>query len=371
MRAPGSAAAPPRPAPLDTSLLHAASHRLQTEIAITGHRPWTCNPSSACAAIGRIAEQRLKPRLGYLRISTPKLSMLHINAVTGISLNDDTNAGLLADSINDELQTRQIGACAINRITTGSALHEAIHDRPMYWRIAERTAPAWMSELTDANGVRHLPITGKTLRKRRNEHKRLATALGPIAVDVITQARDVDTFLGDASAITSASYHASLGVGVRDTPLWRAITLAEALSRRLRCYALRAPNQTLAYVFGTVDEAGTYHFEATGFNPALRDHSPGSVLLWNVISDLFEHTPVQRIDFGFGDAVYKRIYATKQRTEANMQIFGTSPAARFTGLMYSSTSRLHEAAASTSLGHWLKRRWRLHLSSREATRGNA
>ncbi len=337
--------------------------RLPAEADASGHQTWLATSASS-SIIGKTCTRRLHARIGYFRVPTPRLRTVFLNGVTGIRVDNRTSADDLTAGISDSLQTGQLDCCMINRLRDDTPLGQSVLKRAKLHHTVHRSAVAWQCDLIDMNGNKAFPLKGKTRRKRRNECRRLANALGPVSVDIVTGASGIDLFLEAAEQITAASYHASLGVGVRSSPLWRNIMLAEAVNQRLRCYLLHADSRVVAYVFGVVDNHGVYHFEATSFDPAYREHSPGSVLLWHVINDLFATQTAARIDFGFGDAAYKRAYATRQVQESTVQIFGRSARAHCAAAMIQGANLLHDRCASAPLAATVKRLWRRQMTTR-------
>ena len=153
-------------------------------------------------------------------------------------------------------------------------------------------------------------------------------------------------------------------MGFADTALWRAALATEARHGRLRCYWLEACGEPIAHQVGVV-YGNTYFLEATSFLPEYRDLSPGQVLLTRVIEDLC-HAGLHSVDYGFGDAGYKRIYGTLSWCEATIALYGARRRARVAYLLHRAT----DAAAHTlqqvarRFGVWaaIKNRWRRHLA---------
>jgi CelD/BcsL family acetyltransferase involved in cellulose biosynthesis len=67
----------------------------------------------------------------------------------------------------------------------------------------------------------------------------------------------------------------------------------------------------VAFEFGTQWQ-GTYVAEETGYDRALAECSPGTVLLYRYLDDLISRDPPRRLDFGPGDGEYKRLVANRQ-----------------------------------------------------------
>ncbi len=121
---------------------------------------------------------------------------------------------------------------------------------------------------------------------------------------------DVDGFLAEAAMVEAQSWQfQELGatLGASDEYRQRLTRLAEQSA--LRCYLLRVGGEPSAMVIG-YQYAGTYYYSWCGFAQSLAEFSPGTVLLYRIIEDLCSHDRPRRLTFLWGDAGYKRLFAT-------------------------------------------------------------
>lgn len=75
----------------------------------------------------------------------------------------------------------------------------------------------------------------------------------------------------------------------------------------LRSYLLRCNGKSIAYVFGYQYER-VYHYVEIGYDPAVAEWSPGSVLLYLLVKDLIEGGGIGTLYFGFGESFYKKCF---------------------------------------------------------------
>ncbi|ACY15227.1 GNAT family N-acetyltransferase [Haliangium ochraceum] len=121
-----------------------------------------------------------------------------------------------------------------------------------------------------------------------------------------TAASEVERFLRDAAYVSERSWQGQrLGLRLHPSEGWRAHLGALARVGALRSYILYHNAQPAAFVYGW-QHGGRYAYEEVGFDRALAAQGPGGVLLYRLIEDLIADDCPSEIDFGCGDAEYKR-----------------------------------------------------------------
>jgi len=76
----------------------------------------------------------------------------------------------------------------------------------------------------------------------------------------------------------------------------------------LRCFLLLADAEAVAFVLG-YQGMGGYVYEQVGYDQRFARHSPGTILLYRLIRQLYEADTPRWVDFGEGDAEYKQVLA--------------------------------------------------------------
>jgi hypothetical protein len=75
--------------------------------------------------------------------------------------------------------------------------------------------------------------------------------------------------------------------------------------------------------FGTVCYKQSLYLAATGYDPAYRNYELGTILLMKVLEDSCG-TDVAKVDFGEGDADYKRRFSSGSFDERSVRLFAHS-----------------------------------------------
>ena len=124
----------------------------------------------------------------------------------------------------------------------------------------------------------------------------------------------VPELLAKAHDVSKESWQARrLGVRVKNTANERALWGAAARGGVLRSYVLEHEGRPAAFVLG-LQWGGCFLYEEIGYRLADAAHSPGTVLLVRLLEDLIARDTPRRLDFGHGDADYKRVFANHRTT---------------------------------------------------------
>jgi CelD/BcsL family acetyltransferase involved in cellulose biosynthesis len=143
-------------------------------------------------------------------------------------------------------------------------------------------------------------------------HEQYFRREGELAFDVWTSAADVsphlDEFFQQHIARRSATPHASLFCDARQRSYYRRLTELAAAQGWLRFARLAWNGRAIAYHFG-LSYQGRYLWGIPSFDIALARHSPGEVLLRQVLLHALGEGASQ-FDLGPGDESYKHRFAT-------------------------------------------------------------
>lgn len=171
---------------------------------------------------------------------------------------------------------------------------------------------------------------------RRDVRKFGERASGAVAARRVTEAAQVSWFLERAAAVSRRSWQQrSLGIGIGCDGSWCKRFEDLATRRILRAYILEAGETPCAFVIG-YQYRGIFHYAEVGFDETYAEFSPGKVLLSLMLEDLHTHDAPQTVNFGVGDAVYKRRFANRERSDLSCLIMRR-------GLRNSVLAELHSA----------------------------
>lgn len=162
-------------------------------------------------------------------------------------------------------------------------------------------------------------FTAKTRGNFKRRTRKLADTIGPVTVRTYAESRDMRPLVETIEPIAVRTYHYRLlGQDLTRTNA-RLLENLELWAAHgwVRAYVLFAGERPCAYAIGFL--AGKrYAYELVGYDPELAALSPGNELLTRILEELTTTRAAEVLDFGAGDAEYKRIYATKSWEEVSL-----------------------------------------------------
>lgn len=143
---------------------------------------------------------------------------------------------------------------------------------------------------------------------------------GQMRLECITQPAQIEPFLAAAEAVATGSW--------KDDQLTQALVRTPAniatysdLANRglLRSYVLRNADQAVAYALGYQFDT-TYHYADIAYSGSEVNLSPGTVLLCLIVRDLVETSRLRMLNFGIGNADYKRQFGDQHTIDRSLWV---------------------------------------------------
>jgi hypothetical protein len=114
--------------------------------------------------------------------------------------------------------------------------------------------------------------------------------------------------------------HRLLDVGLPEAASFEAELQEQAGRDAMRGYLLFHRGRAIAYAYCTV-RGDCLRFRCIGYDPAFRDLSAGIVLIYEALRSAIDERQFAIIDFDFGEAQYKRAFATGSLRCATVFLF--------------------------------------------------
>ncbi len=325
---------------------------------------------AALLAVGRLEETReFTIRLGYKTLLRPALRCLVIvhGGVTG-SL-EPYAIERLFDEIDGVLRRREADAVFLNHFPVDSPVTIAARRAAGVLRRAHFTVcePHWTMPVPRTMEEVYKSLSKKTRSNLRRSRRILErTFPGRLEHVCHSAAESLHEVLESVQEVASKTYQYGMGAGYLGTVGERRHLENLARFGWLRIHLLRVEGSPVAFEIIVEYERRCFLY-ATGYDPAFSAVSPGKVLLLMVLEDLCRRQEVDVVDFGFGDAPYKRWYCTGSVLETCPVIFAPRLKPMTVNALLTTCCGVSLAVAgalrATGATAWVKRRWRDRLSS--------
>lgn len=167
-------------------------------------------------------------------------------------------------------------------------------------------------------------FSGKTRSTLRRKVRKFLGEAGDDAFHVYRTPAEMDTFHELARTVSALTYQERLmDAGLPDDDSFRAQMRKRASRGAARGYILMHQGRPVAYTYCPIDD-GVALYAYTGFDPGLRSLSPGTVLQWLLLEDLFATPDVRMFDFTQGDSPHKELFSTHKQECADLYVLRPS-----------------------------------------------
>jgi hypothetical protein len=265
-------------------------------------------------------------RLGYFRIPMGIARMLtfinggHAGEVSGSS------CALFIDSIRASLAAGEADAATIVYADIESPLHRLGRSRPGPF-LSDRLRRPSVHRFWKGTPEQGSILAGISRQERHQKNRKARWLLrdfdSRVEIASFYEQGDVEQLVRDAEFVAKKSYQRQLGVGFADSAEIRRRLEFEAQMGWLRSFVLYLAGNPSAFWISSLYR-GTLYLDFTGFDPALAKYSPGIHLMMGAFERLGAEpsaAPLQEIDFGVGEAEYKRRLGNHSRQESCLFIF--------------------------------------------------
>ena len=321
--------------------------------------------------VGRLEDVPLTVSAGYRTLYRPvirAITLVH-GGVHGASTPEAAEA--LVASLRDGLRAGDADVLLLPSVEVGTPLHAAAIAVPGVLRNHfRRPSNHWALSLPDSFDEFVRSRSKKTRENLRVYRNRLHRDHGEaLSLRVYHDLGELEELLAAVEEVSAKTYQRGLGLPPPDSLEERTLTMLALERGWFRAWVLSANDRPIAFWSGAGFN-GTFFVGTPGYDPEFADYSIGTYLLMRVIEDLIADGAIRRLDYGLGEAEYKRRFGSDSWEEEDVLIFAPS----FRGVRVNATRTAIEGtvalgrgvAARTGLAARLKRRWRRRLA-RHAT----
>jgi hypothetical protein len=278
--------------------------------------------------IARVEATELPAKVGYRTVFSARarsITLVH-GGVIGVT---DDNAPMIVAELRASLARREADVLSLAGQPVDSPLYRAaIASLPAYRRqpFARRSVHRTL-ELPDSYQAFLASRSKSTRDSVKRYGKKVERDLGDrLELRVYRELSDLERIFADTEPVAAQTYQRGLGVALQDTPEQRALIELGLRRGWFRVYTLYLDGRAIAFWPGSA-YAGTFFIGTPGYDPAFTDYRIGMYLQMRMTEQLIADPDVRAIDYGLGDAEYKRRFGSESWYEADVLVFAPTPRA--------------------------------------------
>lgn len=275
--------------------------------------------------LGRVEQTEFHGKIGYLKVAKVSARALKIVHEGLIGDTDGEIVESMLQNTWDALKSREADVVVFEHVKEGSSVFRALFD--------DKLAPLrgckpiwtlhWEMEVPGEPGATLKKMKSLNRRRVRRKLEALSTDhTGRICWRWLDGADNLPQLLERLEPVAARNYLRKIGAGfVNDREHQERFALFGGRDQ-FRVQTLEIDDSVRAFWIGVVYGQVFYSLE-TAYDQELEDYSPGTLVLLRVIDEL-SREGVRRIDFGFGDAHYKRRFSDRSRREASLFLYAST-----------------------------------------------
>jgi hypothetical protein len=289
---------------------------------------------------GRLQRTQFAPAIGYLtpvRIPAKVMTVLHQGVLGQI---DDEAVLESVEYLWSLLRSGVADAIEFHYLSEDSPFLNALQLHRSGW-FCEKN-PRW-----SVHWEMNLPAEGSFIEHKfrskhrtgiRKKERELESAFpGKISWRWVSRFDDIPGLCARLEEVAARAYQRGLGTGFMDNEEYRRRFALFASRGQLRVQLLEIDRRVRAFWFGYLYQ-DVFHLSETGYDPDLSRYEVGT-LIFIRLNDELAKEGVRKLDFGIGDALYKRRFGDRSWREGTIWLF--APTAK--GLALRSTMGLFSA----------------------------
>jgi hypothetical protein len=283
----------------------------------------TFNDDPITLLIGRIKKTDIKIKIGYKNIHKVKTKILEVLYCGILGTQNLDVCNLLIDTIKKSLKAHEADLAYFKYLDVNSYI----------FNTAKRSAKGIIRDyfsLHNSHWILHLPESyDKFLEERSKSTKefirrytsRLERRMGKrMSVIRYDKTGDLEKIMSEVEQIASKTYQRGLGIGFIDDEYTRnqfSFTLQNNWSVTWILYIDKKP---CAFWTGLIYK-DMFLSVATGYLTEYKSERLGTYLIVEMIKEFCSDNNLKILDFGFGDADYKKNYSTKNNIESSVYLY--------------------------------------------------
>ncbi len=286
--------------------------------------PETAKPRTL--ALGRIEELRLSAKVGYREVYAPQVRVLTVVNEGVLGDADEQASRALLGELRRSLDAGEAEVLRLRNLRLGSPLHRIATSEPTRIARGYRSAPAvhWVLDLPDSYDAFLKGLSSSTREGVKRYGKKLTREHGDrLEVRVFSDPSELDELFDQVGRVAEKTYQGGLGVAFTGDEVQRDLTRLAMEHGWFRAWVLSLDGAPVAFWHGEAYR-GVFRIGVPGYDPAVGHLRVGNFVLMRLVEDLCADGNVEIVDFGFGDAEYKRRFGTRSWQEEDVLVYALS-----------------------------------------------
>ena len=270
---------------------------------------------------GRLEHTQFAPSIGYTRpmsISARVITILHQGVLGQM---DDEAAVKSVEVLWSLLRSGMADAVEFHYLSDDSALLKALRLHRPGWLCQKqpRWAIHWEMNLPDGAFIERKVRAKHRTGIRRKERDLEAAFPGKVSWRWMSRFDDISGLCGRLEEVAAVAYQRGLGSGFRDNEEFRRRLTLFAGRGQLRVQLLEIDGRIRAFWYGFLYR-DVFHLSETAYDPDLSKYEVGTMIFIRLNDELVKEG-VRKLDFGIGDAPYKRRFGDRSWKEGTVWLF--------------------------------------------------
>ena len=263
---------------------------------------------------GRLERTQFAPPIGYLkplRIPAKVMTVLHEGVLGQM---DDVAALESVEYLWSVLRSGVADAIEFHYLSEDSPLLAALQRHRSGWFCEKnpRWSVHWEMNLPAEGAFIEHKVRSKHRTGLRRKERELESAFpGKVSWRWMSRFDDIPGLCARLEEVAARAYQRGLGTGFIDNEEYRRRFALFGGRGQLRLQLLEIDGIVRAFWFGYVYQ-GVFHLSETGYDPNLSKYEVGT-LMFIRLNDELAKEDVRKLDFGIGDAHYKRRFGDWSR----------------------------------------------------------
>jgi hypothetical protein len=278
---------------------------------------------SPCALlIARMERTCFVPSIGYFKPFQIPANVLMVLYHGSLGRVDEEIGDVLIRHLWSLLTTGEADAVVFHKLPEDSPLLQAllVHG-PRRWCEKKPVWSAhWETTLSQDPGFLMRKMKSKHRAVIRKIQRDLESAFpGRVSWRWISRFENIPEMCAQLEAVAARTYQRGLGTGFVNDEEHRQRYSLFASRGQLRIQLLEIEGKIRAFDIGIMYN-DVFFASETGFDPDLREFSPGTLVMMQMADELVRER-TRKLDFGLGDASYKRTFGDRSWRETTVQLF--------------------------------------------------